>query len=79
MNLEVTETEVRLIKKLLKKHLLHVKTEISLTKIFDLQNKLNKLTIPVVVKSFYCWNEDCGLEPCEEICKECSKYKGNNP
>jgi len=54
MNLEVTETEVRLIKKLLKKHLLHVKTEITLVKIFDLQNKLNNLTIPVVSKSVTC-------------------------
>ena len=45
MNLEVTETEVRLIKKLLKKELTHVKTEVKLVKIFDLQNKLNELTI----------------------------------
>ena len=58
MNLEVTETEVRLIKKLLKKELTHVKTEIKLVKIFDLQNKLNNLTIPVVVvpKGTLCRN-----------------------
>ena len=45
MILEVTETEVRLIKSLLKKELTHVKTQVKLGKIFDLQNKLNELTI----------------------------------
>jgi hypothetical protein len=44
MNLEVTEAEVRLIKKLLKKELTHAKTKVRLVKIFDLQNKLNNLT-----------------------------------
>lgn len=29
--------------------------------------------------TFYCWNEDCGMEQCENICISCKKYKGNNP
>jgi hypothetical protein len=43
MKYELNETEVRLIQKLLKRELTHVKTEIKLVKIFDLQNKLKKL------------------------------------
>ena len=50
MILEVTETEVRLLKALLKKELTHVKTQVKLVKIFDLQNKLNELNIPVVIE-----------------------------
>lgn len=41
MNIDLTDQEVRLIKKLLKRELTHSKTEIKLVKIFDLQNKLN--------------------------------------
>ena len=41
MIIELTDQEVRLIKKLLKKELIHTKTEIKLVKIFELQNKLN--------------------------------------
>jgi len=26
---------------------------------------------------FYCWNDDCGMEPCKKICISCEKYKGN--
>ena len=30
-----------------------------------------------VSKSFYCWNKDCGMEQCKNICISCEKYKGN--
>jgi len=26
---------------------------------------------------FYCWNEDCNMEKCNNICISCEKYKGN--
>lgn len=37
----------------------------------------SKLSQGAVSKSFYCWNKDCGIEECENICISCKKYKGN--
>ena len=37
----------------------------------------DQLLLYGVVKSFYCWNEDCNMEKCENICINCKKYKGN--
>jgi len=50
-------------------------------KITDLLKKYRaeQLTIPVVVKSFYCFKEVIGLkDQCNNQCKECNKFVKDN-
>lgn len=44
-----------------------------------LENKIKQLTIPVVVKSFYCLSDpkEGGLKRCEKQCKGCEMSKYN--
>tara|TARA_R110000851_G_scaffold315081_2_gene477337 strand:+ start:124 stop:357 length:234 start_codon:yes stop_codon:yes gene_type:complete len=36
-----------------------------------------QLILSGVVKPFYCWDKDAGLDKCKEMCDTCGKYKGN--
>ena len=49
--------------------------EISLlSKLNSIKKQLNLSS----ADSFYCWDEDAGLNRCKEICDSCKKYKGHN-
>jgi hypothetical protein len=36
-----------------------------------------QLILHGLAEAFYCWNEDCNMEKCNNICISCEKYKGN--
>jgi hypothetical protein len=52
---------------------------IEFNKLLDYVNELEQLTIPVVVKSFYCHSEEaCGLR-CGKQCLGCNGMEINKP
>jgi hypothetical protein len=50
----------------------------TLSKLVDDITHTKQCDIPIVVKSFYCWDEDLGKKKCESICEACSQLKSNN-
>tara|TARA_R110000787_G_scaffold138534_1_gene252179 strand:+ start:2303 stop:2557 length:255 start_codon:yes stop_codon:yes gene_type:complete len=78
MKIEISELELNELKEMRRYFGENDKTIYEQHAFYILNELINKLTIARDVKSFYCWNEDCGLDRCKKICGSCETYKGNN-